>query len=238
MIFARPGATFTAVLEGATPGLSTVGVRIENADGTNHTPRTTTGVVELEAGAGVYAKDDLVAPDDRGTYVVIWDTGGASPSYASEELVVTYTTPGAPSAGFATVEDVATRLGRSLSANEEETAQVVIDTVTGLIVDEVDRDSDWAAALVPVPPALKALCVEKAVAIVSNPAPGVIAAESLGAHSVTYARNGDGGLFLTAQEGRLARQAVYGTLSGSSDPRGVEDRVIDLNEGRDVDEAP
>jgi len=139
---------------------------------------------------------------------------------------------------FATGEDVEARLGRSLSAAETTTAEGVIATVTSLITDQVDRDADWAAALDPVPEVLKALCVEKAVAILANPTPGAIASESLGAHSVTYAREGANGLFLSEMEARLARLAVYGTLTGSSTPRSVVDRMIDLAESRDVDEEP
>jgi hypothetical protein len=88
MIYANPADMFTAVLEGATSGLTTIGVRIENGDGSNHTPRTTVGVVELEASSGTYVKDDLAAPSSQGTYIILWDTGGANPEFASEELRV------------------------------------------------------------------------------------------------------------------------------------------------------
>jgi hypothetical protein len=66
--------------------------------------------------------------------------------------------------------------------------------------------------------------------------PAGVAAESLGAHSVTYQRERDGGLFITEAEGRGLRLAVYGTNTGSSSPRSVTDRIIDLRENRDVDE--
>jgi hypothetical protein len=138
---------------------------------------------------------------------------------------------------FATADDVGTRLGRGLTSAEKSTAESVIATVTGLIVDEVDRDSAWAAGLTSVPAALKELCVGKAVAVLTNPASGTIAAESLGARSITYARNGDTAPLLTPQEGRLVRLAVYGTLTGSSTPRALYDRIVDLKEARDVDEG-
>lgn len=138
---------------------------------------------------------------------------------------------------FATYTDVEARLGRELGEAEQAIATDVIAQVTAQIVDEVDRDSDWAADLDPVPGVLKGLCVSKAAAAVTNPALGVVAAESLGAHSVTYARSNDAdGLWLSERECRMARQAVYGTTSGSSTPRALHDRLIDLNEGRDVDE--
>lgn len=85
-ITARPGDTFTAIAEGFATGL-TLGVTIDNGDGTTHTPRTTVGIVEIGT-SGVYVKDDFTAPVDAGTYIVLWDNGTGG--YATEELVVTY----------------------------------------------------------------------------------------------------------------------------------------------------
>jgi hypothetical protein len=136
---------------------------------------------------------------------------------------------------FATHADVATRLGRTLTTAQQATCTDVIATVEAQIIDEVDRDTDWAAALSPIPKTLKALCVNKAIDALSRPEPA-IAAESLGAHSVTYAREHTTSIFLTEPEKRLARMAVYGSLAGSSTPRALHDRLIDLDESRDVDE--
>lgn len=239
MIFACPSTTFTALCEGAATGLAgTIGVRIENTDGTNHTARTTAGIVELEANSGIYAKRDMLAPSTRGRYVVIWDTGGGSPQFSSEELEVTSTSPASAAGAFAAVEDVAVRLGRELTESQEAQAESAIALVTALIADAVDRDSDWAAELDPVPGALKELCVAKAASVVLNPAIGIVASESLGQHSVTFARSSDSGLMLSDAEGRLARLAVYGTNAASAQPRSAFDRIIDLREGRDVDEEP
>jgi phage gp36-like protein len=102
-----PGATFTAELLGFTPGLvGTVGVRIERADGTTYTARTTAGIVEIEPGSGDYTKT-LTAPTVKGSYVILWDDGAAAPNtlFASEELEVTYDLPGSP-AQYTTVGDV------------------------------------------------------------------------------------------------------------------------------------
>jgi hypothetical protein len=94
MIYAEPSTTFVASAGQAPTGLvGTIGVRIENADGSTHTARTTAGIVELEAGSGIYAKSDLVAPDSEGTYFVLWDTGGGSPAFAEDRLEVTYDAP-------------------------------------------------------------------------------------------------------------------------------------------------
>jgi phage gp36-like protein len=102
-----PHTTFVAELLDFTPGLvGTVGVRIENADGSTHTARTTAGIVEVEPGSGDYTAT-LTSPDDQGSYVILWDDGAAAPDtlFASEELVVTYSLAGAASI-YTTVDDV------------------------------------------------------------------------------------------------------------------------------------
>jgi hypothetical protein len=147
--------------------------------------------------------------------------------------------------GFAQPEDVGLRLGRTLNDSEYEQTRQVIDIVTGLIIDAVDRDTTWATSLFPVPSVLKALCVEKAIAAVVNPQGYGRVHESLGAYSkdTTFRFRGTAdaelvGVFLTPAEERTARNAVYGVLTGSSTPRSLEDRLIDLREIRNVDELP
>jgi hypothetical protein len=139
---------------------------------------------------------------------------------------------------FATSDDVATRLGRDLTAAETAMAEQVIDMVTGLIVDEVDRDLAWATALDPVPVVLKALCVDKVIAVGANPNGLRSNSQTLGQASYSKSFRDDAGLWLTPQQARLVRQAVYGSLSGSSTPRAMQDRLINLRENRDVDEEP
>lgn len=57
MIHATPQDTFTTIAEDFATGLvGTIGVRTDNADRTNHTARTTAGIVELEAAVGAYAE--------------------------------------------------------------------------------------------------------------------------------------------------------------------------------------
>lgn len=140
---------------------------------------------------------------------------------------------------FATSSDVETRLGRSLTTAEKATAEAVITTVTGLIVDVVDRDSDWAEALDPVPEALKAICVEKARQEIANPTGVRSESETLGAyqHSQTYRDSSETAVFLTPFEERQVQRAVYGKNAASSSPRALPDRVIERAEGRQVDET-
>lgn len=85
MIYAKPGAKYTAVLNAGVTGLvGTLTVQLEKADGTTAVAPTTAGIVEVEP--TVYAAAALVAPTTAGTYIVVWDNDGTR---AAEELVVT-----------------------------------------------------------------------------------------------------------------------------------------------------
>lgn len=112
-MYAQPDTTVTAILEGPTGLVGTLGVRIENPDGTTHTARTTAGIVEVEAGSGVYVKANLTAPDTVGTYIILWDTGGGSPVFSTEELVVTHTLPASalPTSGIIDLAEYKTLMG-------------------------------------------------------------------------------------------------------------------------------
>jgi hypothetical protein len=78
-------ATFLVAKFGASfAGLSTVGYTLKNPDGSTHQARTTTGVLAL--GGGDYAVS-YTSPNTFAGYIE-WDTGGATPVYAREELLV------------------------------------------------------------------------------------------------------------------------------------------------------
>jgi hypothetical protein len=112
MIYALPGDTYTAALGDAATGLAgTVGVQVRDGDGVVVTARTTAGIVEVVPGSGIYSKNDLVAPEIEGTYLVVWDDGAGNFS-EPEDLEVTSSLPipgGAPAASevYATSDDVA-----------------------------------------------------------------------------------------------------------------------------------
>lgn len=115
---------------------------------------------------------------------------------------------------FATSADVQVRLGRDLTDPETALADQVIDNVSELIIEAVNRDDDWADALDPVPTTLKVLCIEKALAAIVNPTSLMALSEQLGAyqHTDTYQRLEDGsalGVFLSASERRRVRKAIY-----------------------------
>jgi hypothetical protein len=89
MINTTPSTTFPAVASGLATGLvGTVGVRIRDNQGNDVTPRTTAGIVEDIAGSGIY-RTTLTAPAYLGQYTVVWDTGGTSPSYITDDLFIT-----------------------------------------------------------------------------------------------------------------------------------------------------
>lgn len=88
-ITARAGDTFYAsVTDGQTGLAGTIGVQITSVNGAVIAARTTTGITETPSGSGVYTAA-LTAPDVAADYVIVWDDGAPTPTYASEGLHVT-----------------------------------------------------------------------------------------------------------------------------------------------------
>lgn len=132
---------------------------------------------------------------------------------------------------FATAGDVAARLGRTLTTDEQNQATAVIGTVSGLILEAVGRDDEWADDLDPVPVTFKAVCVEKVVSILANPDGLASLSKTLGSftHSATFPRAADIGIFLSPLEVAAVRTALSGGLrSGSARMRSIVDDVIEL----------
>jgi hypothetical protein len=130
---------------------------------------------------------------------------------------------------FATAADVAIRLGRALTTAEEAMVDQVIEEVTGLIVEAVGRDAAWAEDLDPVPATLRSLCIEKAIAVGSNPNQAASTSEQLGAyqHSKTFRKiDASSDLFLTAGEERRVRRAVYGETTSSPRTPSIADDIF------------
>jgi hypothetical protein len=160
MIYAAPGATFEASAEGAPTGLvGTIGVQIiDTPGGPVVLARTTAGIAENPAGSGIYSVE-LVAPDDAGTYTVVWDTGGASPIYRSDTLEVTYDAPmpagpvsfGRPYA-YASAPDIARKLTflPTITGSSRPNATQMAGAIDGA-ADEIDAALAGVAYTVPVP---------------------------------------------------------------------------------------
>lgn len=119
---------------------------------------------------------------------------------------------------FATTSDVSSRLGRTLTAAETDSAALTISIVQSLIAAEAGRDDAWATALSPVPAYFRALCIEKAISAIANPSNIASTSETLGAfsHSETYPRAQDGGALLSDEESTQVRRVIYG--SGIASP--------------------
>lgn len=79
-----PNFVSTANFSAANAGLATVGYKIFNLDGSQYAARTTSGVVELGTSTGIYRTIVTYPPFFQG--FVLWDTGGATPVYASESI--------------------------------------------------------------------------------------------------------------------------------------------------------
>lgn len=95
MIYARPGGTFEATLDGAPTGLTgTLLVSIiDTPTGTVVTAETTAGIVEAPAGSKLYSVT-LTAPEAVGQYSVVWRNPVPDPDvYAREELFVSGVIP-------------------------------------------------------------------------------------------------------------------------------------------------
>lgn len=76
-------------------GLVTVGVQVVDSGGAVVQARTTSGVAESPSGSGDYVKNFAASPGTAGTYRLAWDTGGGTPQWAFEDLIVAGTS-GAP----------------------------------------------------------------------------------------------------------------------------------------------
>ena len=214
MIYASPGASFEATFNFGETGLvGTLGVAIMDGD-TATVARTTSGINEIAA-TGVYVFTGT-APSTAGQYVLLADDGAATPFYVSDDLTVTQTGRAPDTGVFATYADVATRMGVTLTSAQQAQATAVIAMVEDLIAEAVYKDSDWAAALDPVPATLTNICVEKAILSLANPKGLESETETLGAYSHTERFNTKEsiaamGIFLNAADRAKARRAVYGS---------------------------
>ena len=75
----------TCAMGGSKTGLvGTIGITLVNPDGTVHTPRTTVGIYELFGGC--YGK--IITFPDSWSGSILWDTGGGSPVYATEDYEI------------------------------------------------------------------------------------------------------------------------------------------------------
>jgi len=114
---------------------------------------------------------------------------------------------------YATTDDIAARLGRTLTDQETTSYGSIIEAVSA----EIDVALGLAKTLADVPPAVKGVTVTASIRAAANPSGAARVAETIGAlsRSETFPRSGDGSTLLTITEERLVRRAIYGKTTGS-----------------------
>lgn len=142
---------------------------------------------------------------------------------------------------FAAQDDIRIRLQKdALSSAEQANATQLCAEATALICDTVGRseaeitangDSQTLAVL-------KGLVTSLTCRTMASPSQLRSASQTLGEATRTEVYRQDPGMVLTEVEERIARNAVYGTLSGTSQPRGLPDRLLDIADSKQVDEEP
>jgi hypothetical protein len=125
---------------------------------------------------------------------------------------------------FATTDNIADRLGRDLSAGEQQSVTLLIEGAQAVIAAACDKDDAWAEALDPVPKIVRTVAIELVCRAVANPNSLQSLQEGLGQHNYS-ARFRDCGILLTPHEELLVRRAVFGTSSGSSRPLSTIDEL-------------
>lgn len=132
---------------------------------------------------------------------------------------------------FASVDDIANRLGRDLSGGETTSVELLLEGATAVIANAADKDDDWATDLeaATVPRILKFVCIEAVCRALANPSSLQSLQEALG--QASYSARFGPGLMLTDSEQLLVRREVYGTGSGSSRPEGFIEELHDFYYG-------
>jgi hypothetical protein len=112
---------------------------------------------------------------------------------------------------FASTNDIADRLGRDLSAGEEQSVTLLLEGAQAIIEDHAQKaEADMAE----VPGILRFVAIELVCRALANPNQLASLSEGLGQHNYT-ARFRDTGIWLTKAEELLVSRAVHGTTTAS-----------------------
>ncbi len=134
---------------------------------------------------------------------------------------------------FATVDDVQTRLARTLSADEQDAATLLLDGVAAEIALAVGLD----LADITDPGVLRFISIEAVCRVMANPSGARSTSESLGAYqyAVSFFESQAG--LLNEREERQIREAVWGSTAAGVRTESVIDDVIELAETGEIDPA-
>lgn len=130
---------------------------------------------------------------------------------------------------LATASEVAARLGGDeFTGAKLAQATSLIGLASGLVLDAVDKTTEWATAqAAEIPAALNAVTIEAVARVMANPAGARSQSKTLGQFtSSTSWADANTGLVLTDAEVTRCRRAVYGLASGSARPRSVLDDLL------------
>jgi hypothetical protein len=116
---------------------------------------------------------------------------------------------------FASVEDIAARLGRVLTDLEKGAATFLLEGAQAIVEAAVERTEEQ---IDPLPPVLRFVTVEVVCRAMANPQGLASESETLGAYSHTERYSGEGvsDILLTKLEELMVRRAVHGTLSATA----------------------
>jgi hypothetical protein len=112
-------------------------------------------------------------------------------------------------ADFATVDDIAVRLGRTLTEAEANLSEQVIELTSGMIRDAAGQDADWDPT--PVPALFTAICIDKVLIVASNPNLLTSEVKTLGDAERRRDFAHSDGLALTDEEIRKIKRLISGS---------------------------
>ncbi|MDP2710797.1 MAG: hypothetical protein Q8O56_06225 [Solirubrobacteraceae bacterium] len=230
------------LLQGAPAGLA-ITAQLADGDETLDIPVIAEPVLDAEGDALDAYRATFVLPASIALPIQLrWLQDADTPSEAivgSE--IVSQASQTTDTVALATLHDLATRLGKQpagLTAEQAAQGELLLALATGVIADAAGKPVDWAATLDPVPAILRAVCVELAARVMSNPAGARSSSEQLGLyrHSESFAAEHGVtlGLLLTNTERQLVRRAANGRMFATTMPRTTVDQIIELGETGEI----
>lgn len=184
---------------------------INDADGTVVIAESGDGIVEIDNGQDpplMRYDRPYTAPLVAGTYIAIW-------RYYSEETAQYVVVGTSATMAFASVEDIAARMARALTADETSAATLLVQIATAVIADAAGYDDGWAIMLDPVPQLLRGLTIELVCRALQNPGQYAQVTQTVGAYSFSGRQN-TVGMNLSDAEVLMVRRAIHGRTSDSA----------------------
>lgn len=145
---------------------------------------------------------------------------------------------------FASLNDLAILLGNEseddLTAARTAQGTLLLELATGIVVGALGKDDEWAAALDPVPDALRTVTLALVLPVMQNPTGARSESETLGqySHTTSYTDGAHGLGTLTAEWLTMCKRALGIRTSGTFMPATTVDLVLELAETGEIAEFP